>query len=65
MTTLIVPVDAMRRLMAMEQAVVDAARRRDESVQLVLATLGANAEMDSKINLLPDGTGQIVPSANS
>ena len=60
MTTLIVPVDAMRRLLAMEQAVVDAARRRDESVQLVLATLGA--EMDSKINLLPDGTGQIVPS---
>ena len=63
MTTLIVPVDAMRRLLAMEQAVVDAARRRDESVQLVLATLGAS--MDSKINLLPDGTGQIVPSANS
>ena len=59
MTTLIVPVDAMRRLLAMEQAVADAARRRDESVQLVLATL--DAPMDSKINLLPDGTGQIIP----
>jgi hypothetical protein len=59
MTTLIVPVDAMRRLMAMEQAVADAARRRDESVQLVLATL--NAPMNAKINVLPDGTGQIIP----
>ena len=60
MTSLIVPVDAMRRLLAMEQAVVDAARRRNESVQLVLATLGA--PMDAKIDLLPDGTGQIVSS---
>ena len=61
--TTIVPVEAMRKLVAMEQAVADAIRRRDESVQLVLATL--EAPSDAKINLLPDGTGQIVPSDNS
>ena len=44
--------------MAMEQVLNDAARRRDESVQLVLATLGASPK--AIISLLPDGTGKVV-----
>lgn len=44
--------------MAMEQVLNDAARRRDESVQLVLATLGASPK--AAISLLPDGTGKVI-----
>lgn len=55
---MIVPSSVMQKLMAMEQALNDAARRRDESVHLVLATLGASPK--STISLLPDGTGEII-----
>lgn len=61
---MIVPAEAMRKLLALEQAVADAARRRDEAVQLVLAALGA--PLDARIDLRPDGSGQIVGAeANS
>lgn len=52
-----VPAEVMRRLMELEQAAIEATRRRDEAVGLVLATLGA--PMDAQIVLLPDGSGEI------
>lgn len=55
---MIVPASVMQKLMAMEQVLNDAARRRDESVQLVLATLGASPK--STISLLPDGAGKVI-----
>lgn len=56
MTT--IPADVMRRLIALHEAAHDAARRRNEAVALVLATLGA--EPGDQIVLREDGSGLVV-----
>jgi hypothetical protein len=56
---MIVPVEAMRRLLELERLAAEAAQRRDEAVQLVLLTL--EAAPGSRIAIQPDGTGEIQP----
>lgn len=58
-----IPVEVMRRLLELEQAAIEAVRRRNEAVALVLATLGAPT--DAQIILLPDGSGEILESNNA
>lgn len=53
-----VPPNAMRRLVALEQAAIDATRRRDEAVALVLAAIDAPG--GSRIILQNDGSGAVV-----
>lgn len=56
---MIVPVEAMRRLLELERLAAEAAQRRDEAVQLVLLTL--EAAPGSRIAIQPDGTGEVQP----
>jgi hypothetical protein len=56
---MIVPVEAMRRLLELERLAAEAAQRRDEAVQLVLLTL--EAAPGSRITIQPDGTGEVQP----
>ena len=54
---MIVPAEAMRRLLDLERLAAEAAQRRDEAVQLVLLTL--EAAPGSRIVIRPDGTGEV------
>ena len=54
---MIVPAEAMRRLLELERLVAEATQRRDEAVQLVLLTL--DAAPGSRIAIQPDGTGEV------
>ncbi len=56
MTT--IPAAVMRRLLALDQAAQDAARRRDEAVSLALAWVGA--EPSAQIVVREDGSGLVV-----
>lgn len=55
---MIVRAEVMRQLIALHEAAIEAAQRRDEAVALVLATVGA--EPGSQIVVLPDGCGEVV-----
>ncbi len=57
-----VPPEAMRRLLALEQAAVEAARRRDEAVALVLVALGASE--NARIVLCEDGSGEVIEAGD-
>jgi hypothetical protein len=56
---MIVPAEAMQKLMELERLAIEAAQRRDEAVQLVMLAIGAPP--GARLVLQPDGTGQVQP----